>query len=158
MRQKQRLLQFLHKERGVDGKIQDAVSGIIGAHAKWTQSTPGTEVVGTGGATGTSICTLSITAYKRFICTHLMASTNVGAVIRLGTGSLASMTDVYVIDVMNTGGFVAIAETMPIFAYDNSASASAVNLIMYAPKTAKNVATNNDSSHYFDGFIGGLEY
>ena len=156
MRRNQRLMLMMEQTRGSDGKYKMAAKDIIGMTKYWTQSTPGVEVAGDGAANGTSICTLSITAEKYFICTHLMASTNIGAIILLGTGSLASMTKVYIIDLMNSGGFVAISEKVPIFTYDNTSSSSAVTLIMYAPKTAKNVATNNDTNHYFDGFIGGL--
>lgn len=144
--------------RGSTGKITDAIEGLISAHRYYVESTPGTEVVGDADADGTSICTLSITAEKRFICTHLQASTNVGALLRIGTGDLGSVTDIYQIDLQNVGSFVAISPDMPIFEYDNSASSTAVTLRIYAPKTAYGATTNNDASHYFYGFIGGIEY
>lgn len=153
-----RLTNFRKISRGKRGKIADVGSSLIDNHKGWSQSTPGVEVVGDAAAIGTSICTLSIPAGKFFVCTHLMVSTNISAIILMGTGTLAAMTNIYIIDLQAAGAFVAISEDMPIFEYDNSAGAAAINLIMYAPQTAKNIASNNDVTHYFDGFIGGIQY
>lgn len=153
-----KMMQVLQKAKGADGKLKDAASDLISKHFYWKQATPATETAGDGAANGTSLCTISITAYKRFICTHLMASTDVGAVIRVGTGALGSMTDIYPIDLMDGGGIVIITEDSVIFHYDNSAGASAVTLRMYVPQTAKGAATNNDAFHHFDAFMGGYEY
>lgn len=153
-----KMIQVLQKAKGADGKLKDAANDLISKHFYWKDSTPATETAGDGAANGTSLCTISISAYKRFICTHLMVSTDVGAVIRVGTGTIGSMTDIYPIDLMDGGGIVIITEDSPIFDYDNSASASATTLRMYVPQTAKGVPTNNDTNHHFDAFMGGYEY
>lgn len=153
-----RLLNFKPLSRGYDGKIADVGSTLIDNHKGWTQCTVGTETAGDAAANGTSITTLSIAGSSYFVCTHLAASTDVAAVLKVGTGTLASMTDVYFVDLYNSLSFVAVAEAMPLFHYDNTSSSSAVNLIMYAPQTAMGVATNNDANHHFYGFMGGITY
>ena len=157
MRKLQRLINFRKISRGIDGKIADVCSDLIDNHKGWRQATPGTEVAGDGAANGTAVCTLAITAAKKFVCTHVSAATNLAAMLKIGTGALGAMTDIYPVDLYNSLSFTAITEAMPIFHYDNSAGA-AVNLIMYAPLTAMAVATNNDVNHKFYGFIGGVEY
>lgn len=167
---RKRLFPTMVYTRGADGKYELAVSDIIGATGFWIESdieagTEGAEVVGDADAFGTAICTLSISAGKYFICTNLMGSTNVGAMVYIAQGSIVTGVsgitageELYIIDLQNVGSNIIITETMPIFVYDNTASAAAVTLTMYAPETAKGVATNNDANHYFDGYIGGLEY
>lgn len=154
-----RLISFRKMVRDADGKIKDAVADLVGSLLYWNQcdvSTLGVEVVGDGAVNGTSICTISIPAGKTFVCCIAKCSSNIAAMVYIGHGTLAVMTELDFIDIQNVGLGGGIAEGQsPLFVWKN-ATAAAINIIMYAPQTAKNVATNNDANHYFDGFIGGL--
>jgi len=137
-------------------KLIAAVDDLAGVLAYWAQSTVGVEVVGDGVATGTSICTLSIPAGKTFVCCIAKCSSNVAAMVLIGHGTLAAMTNLDFIDVQNVGMGGCISDGQsPSFTWKNT-TAAAVNIIIYAPQTAMGVATNNDANHYFYGFIGGL--
>lgn len=162
----------MKKIRDSAGKIADAMDGISGTVYYWKESTTdasatppeGLEVQGENNANGTPICYLTVTARKLFACTHLLFSTNIGAMARIGYGtwaaaaSLVITADKYIIDGQNVGAVCLITEKIPIFTYDNRASVSAVTLIMYAPHIAKGVDTNDAITKYFDGFFGGLEF
>lgn len=162
----------MKKIRDSGGKIADAMDGISGSAYYWTETstdadaTPpeGLEVIGSNHANGTPICYLDVTAGKLFACTHLLFSTNIGAMARIGYGTWAASAslvitgDIYVIDGQNVGSVCLITENMPIFMYDNREGEDAVTLIMYAPHTAKGVDTNDAATKYFDGFFGGLEF
>lgn len=116
----------------------------------------GVEVVGDAAAVGTAICTFNIPAYGKFVCTHLSISTNIAAMIHVGTGTLAAMTEVYFADLMAGGGLVITSDDeKPLFTIDNSGGAAVLAVIVFAPQTGKNIATNNDATHYFDAYIGG---
>lgn len=142
--------------RDINGKEEDAVDDIVSKGARWTEGDE-QEVVGDGNANGTEVCNLTIAAGKVFMCMSIMGSTNISAILILGTGTLGSTTDYYCIDLQNVGGVVIVTEETPIFIVDNSAGTSALTLRMYAPQTAMGVTTNNDANHYFNGSMGGVE-
>lgn len=152
-----KFIQTFPMAENLNKELIPAIGDIITGASVFKQESA-EEVVGDGVANGTAIVTLEIGAGKVFICTLALVSSNLAAVVKLGTGTLAAMTDVFWIDATNRGinGFMTEGNT-PIFVVDNSGSAVALDLIMFAPKTVWNVATNNDSNHYFNGYIGGYE-
>jgi len=149
-----KLTQTIEMVESVNGKIVFAPNNILGKANLWDEA-EGDEVVGDAAANGTIIVSLSIGAYKTFICTSLVASTNIAAVLNIAYGLIAAHTDIYHIDLQNAGSLVAITENSPIFKYYNN-TAAAVTLLMIAPQTAKGLATNNDATHYFHGYMGGI--
>jgi len=149
-----RLQQTIEMVESVDGKIVFAPNNLLGKAILWDEA-EGDEVVGDANANGTVIASLSVGAYKTFICTSLMASTNIAAVLNIAYGLIAAHTDIYHIDLQNAGSLVAITEDSPIFKYYND-SAAAVTLLILAPLTAKGIATNNDANHYFHAYMGGI--
>ena len=149
-----RLKQVIQMAESPSGKIEFAPNTVFGKANVWTEA-EGLEVVGDAAANGTTIVSLSVGAYKTFICTSIAASTNIAAILAIAYGTLAAHTDVYHIDLQNAGSLVAVTEDSPIFKYYNS-TAAAVTLLIIAPQTAMGAATNNDANHYFNGFLGGL--
>ena len=150
----QAVIKFLEVEHDLNGKITEKKTAAQQI-ANRLQAV-GVEIAGTGGATGTEICTFNIPAYGKFFCTHLAVSTNVAAMIHVGTGTLAAMTEVYFADLMAGGELVITSDDdKPLFTIDNSAGAAVLAVLVFAPQTGKNIATNNDNTHYFDGYIGG---
>lgn len=162
MRKEQRLINFRKMSRDANGKIKDAVDDLVGVLIYWAQSefvAPVTiEVQGDGVATGTELCVLSIPAGKTFVCCIAKCSSNIAAMVNIGHGTLvpAAMVDLDFIDIQNVGmGGVISDGFSPSFVWKNT-TAAAVEIVMYAPQSAKGVATNNDINHWFHGFIGGL--
>lgn len=150
----QAVIKFLEVEHDLNGKITEKKT-LAQEIANRLQAV-GVEVVGDGNADGTAICTFDIPAYGKFICTHIAVSANVAAMIHIGTGTLAAMTETYFIDLMAGGGFVITSDDdKPLFTIDNSGGAAVLAVIVFAPQTGKNIATNNDNTHYFDAYIGG---
>lgn len=152
-----RLRQTIKMVEDPDGKIvygSQVPASVLGRVAIWTEA-EGNEVVGDAAATGTTIVSLSVAAYTKFACMSLMGSTNIAAMLSIASGTLAAHVDIYPIDLQNAGSLVAVTENTPIFVYHNN-TAAAVTLLMIAPQTAKNIATNNDANHYFDGYMGGI--
>ncbi len=136
------------------GKIKFAPKGILGKLAYWDEA-EGDEVAGDANANGTIIVSLSVAAYSRFVCTSLVASVNIAAVLNIAYGIIGTHTDIYHIDLQNAGSLVMVTEESPIFVYNNT-TAAAVTLLMIAPETAKGVATNNAVTKFFHGYMGGL--
>ncbi|KKL85929.1 hypothetical protein LCGC14_1949840 [marine sediment metagenome] len=148
------LTQTIEMTQNAAGKIKFAPKGLLGKAAYWKQA-EGDEVVGDAAANGTTVVSLSIPAVSRFLCTSLMASTNIAAVINIASGVLGTLTEIYHIDLQNAGSLVMATEETPIFIYNNTTDA-AVTLLMVVPLTAKGVATNNAANKYFHGFMGGI--
>ncbi|KKN90794.1 hypothetical protein LCGC14_0223770 [marine sediment metagenome] len=151
------LTQVIQMAEDADGKIKfggQFPMDISARVAAWTEA-EGLEVVGDGVANGTTVVSLSIATLTKFACMSISGSTNISAVIAIASGTLASHTDIYHIDLQNAGGFVAVTENTPIFVYNNS-TAAAVTLLMLVPQTAMGAATNNDANHYFNGYMGGI--
>ncbi len=149
-----RLNQVIQMSVSPDGKIVFSPDGLYGKANDWIEA-EGDEVVGDAAANGTIVVSLSVAANSTFICTSLMASTNIAAVLNIAYGVIGTHTDIYHIDLQNAGSLVAITENSPIFVYNNT-TAAAVTLLMIAPQTAKGVATNNAATKYFHGYIGGV--
>lgn len=148
------LYQTIEMAEDADGKIVFAPNGVMGKVNKWSDA-EGDEVAGDANANGTIIVSLSIPANTKFACMSLMASVNIAAVLNVAYGLIAAHTDIYHIDLQNAGSLVAVTENTPIFVYDNT-TAAAVTLLLLAPETAKGIATNNDATHYFHGYMGGI--
>lgn len=144
--------------QGQDGKQQFSIIDLISADQHFVASTVATEEAGDGVANGTSLCTLTVAAYNRFLCTHLFASTDLAATLYVAEGALGSTTEIYVIDLQDGGAQILHTEKTPIFVYDNSGSASSATLRIYVPQTAKGDATNNDINHHFDAYFNGIQY
>lgn len=152
-----KFIQMQELAENLNKQLVPAIKDIITGASVFDQSSA-EEVVGDGAANGTSILTLSVADGKVFICTLALASSNLPAIVKIGTGTLAAMTDYFWIDCSNRGicGIMAEGNT-PIFIVDNRSGGAALNVIMFAPKTAFNAATNNDANHYFNGYLGGYE-
>lgn len=154
-----KLKKFFIQKLGKDfnGEVIEVVESIIDVAKLYTDG-EGYEVAGDGAAVGTSICTLSIPDEAVFICTKAKFSTNVGALAYIGTGALADPpTKYYFLDCQAAGEIIEFADdTGPLFVINNIGGTGALTLRMYAPQTAKGVATNNDITHYFDGYMGGI--
>lgn len=140
-----------------NGEVMIAPCSIIDIAQLYTDEVA-REVVGTDDADGTSILTISIADEAVFICTQLKGSTNVSALIAIGTGDLGDPpTDVTFIDLQNIGEVWAQAEVnSPLFVINNIGGDADVTLRMWVPHTAFGVATNDDANHYFNGYIGGI--
>ena len=153
-RKVENIKQVIEMSEDVNGKIRFAPKGILGKVAYWSEA-EGDEVAGDAAANGTTVVSLSVAATSRFICTSLMASVNIAAVLNIASGTLGTHVDIYHVDLQNAGSLVMVTEETPIFVYNNS-TAAAVTLLMIAPQTAKGLATNNAVTKFFHGFLGGL--
>ncbi len=142
----------------VNGRAQILAPDLISAGAKHVKAVAN-EVAGDGAADGTSLDTYSIGAGEVFICTEIIASSNLAALVRIGTGDLGSMTDYDWVDIAGRGNYGKTSDGFsPLFVVDNSSGSTALTLRVYAPQTAYNAATNNDDNHYFNTKISGLIY
>jgi hypothetical protein len=140
-----------------NGQVMLAPTSIIAIAQLYTDSVE-IEQQGDGVADGTDVVTLTIDDEAVFICTKLTGSTNVSAILVLGTGALATPpTTVDFIDLQAVGSLTLMAEVnAPIFVINNIGGSGDLVLRMYAPQTAMGVGTNNDTNHYFNGYIGGI--
>jgi len=138
--------------------------GLIGASAYWEDAvTALLGVVGDANANGTEILEIEIPAGYVFACSILQYSCNEGRQIGVCTVADAqvlahgSQIERYVFG-DNVVGFHAIkSDGQPIFVVDNSGSATAIDMLVYIPKTVFNVA-NNPVTAYFQVYIGGIMY
>ena len=138
--------------------------GLIGATPYWVQATtPLLGVVGDANVNGTEILEIEIPAGHVFVCSILQYSCNEGRQIKVCTVAdaavlgAASQAEIYSFGSDVVGLHAIKAEEQPIFIVDNSGSAVAIDMLLYAPATVFNIA-NNPATSYFEAFFGGLLY
>lgn len=116
-----------------------------------------TNIVGDDAATGQILATYSLAAYKKLAIYVINLNANKHTLFRIGTGTLAAMTDYLELRVAAAGDIMRESAT-PLTVIDNSAGASAINVRLYLPRSIDGAATNNDTSHYAAGFFSGVVY
>lgn len=142
-----------HLGRDGEGRIIEADRGIQSAAATW-ESEVAFEQATTGAADGDSILTISLPAYKSFICTSATFDCDNSIYLRVGTGDLGSMTDYWGIHIP-AGGIEALSDgESPLFVINNDTSSS-VTIRLYAPQTLHGAATNNNATKYVAAYLGG---
>ena len=148
----------IHQQRIPSGQ------GLIGATPYWVQAnTALLGVIGTNNANGTEVLEIEIPAGHVFVCSILHYACNEGRTIKVCTVAdaqvlgHASQTEVYTFGSDNKGLHAIKAEEQPIFIVDNSASAVAIDMLLYLPHTVFNVV-NDPVTSYVEAFFGGLLY
>ena len=141
-----------------------SAQGLIGATPYWIQATTALlGVIGLNAAGGTEILEIEIPAGHVFSCAILHYSCNEGRQIKVCTVDdtqavgHASQVEVYSYGSDNKGLHAIKAEELPIFVVDNSASAVAIDMLLYAPHTVFNII-NDPVTSYFEAFFGGILY
>jgi hypothetical protein len=148
----------IHQQRIPSGQ------GLIGATPYWVQATtPLLGVVGTADPNGTEVLEIEIPAGHVFSCSILHYSCNEGRQIKICTVDDAqvlghgSQVEVYAFgsDVVGFHGIK--AENQPIFVIDNSASAVAIDMLLFLPPTVFNIV-NDPVTSWVEAFFGGILY
>ena len=148
----------IHQQRIPSGQ------GLIGATPYWVQATtPLLGVQGTANVNGTEVLEIEIPAGHVFACSIIQYSCNEGRQLKVCTVAdaavlgAASQAEVYSFGSDVVGLHAIKAEEQPIFVVDNSASAVAIDMLLYLPPTVFNIV-NDPVTSYVEAFFGGLLY
>jgi hypothetical protein len=148
----------IHQQRIPSGQ------GLIGATPYWVQATTALlGIIGTNNANGTEVLEIEIPAGHVFVCSILHFSCNEARTIKVCTVAdaqvlgHASEAEIFTLGSSLVGLHAIKAEEQPIFIVDNSASAVAIDMLLYAPHTVFNIV-NDPVTSYFEAFFGGLLY
>lgn len=138
--------------------------GLIGASAYWEQATtPLLGVIGINNANGTEILEIEIPAGYVFVCSLIQFSCNEARTIKVCTVADAqvlghgSQVEIFTLGSANQGLHAIKGEAQPVFVVDNSGSAVAIDMLLFAPHTVFNII-NDPVTSYFEAFFAGLMY
>ena len=156
--------QVIKYEENVNQIRIPSAQGLIAGSGRWVQiGTPLLGVQGTAGGNGDEILEINIPAGYVFVCSNLWYSSNEGrsiAICTVGDAQVlghASQVEILPFGSDNKGLHALLKEEDPIFTYDNSASAVARDLLLYAPNNVFNIV-NNPVTSWFQAFMAGILY
>jgi hypothetical protein len=156
-------IQQILSELGLNGVARPSANGLIAASAYWEEQA-GIEIQGTNDANGTSIIDspIDLPAGWTFVGTIVKVSCNEGRsakVVTVNDGESlghASEAEHYWVDGQNVGANGEISDGLPLFVIEADNS-QARDIYLMAEHTMYNT-TNDPTSSYFNGFIGGIMY